>query len=84
MKSDYYTPAHMRAKSTSKQLGDHLDTIPDLQKKIDIITLVGTMTKEEKAFYTNIFCLILKAINIIRTSCAPPVVLAMQGLIHLK
>ena len=28
--------------------------MPDLHK-IDIITLVGTMTKEEKAFYTNIF-----------------------------
>ena len=49
-----YTPARMRALSTSKRLGQILDTLPDLHK-IDIITLVGTMTKEEKAFYTNIF-----------------------------
>ena len=49
-----YTPARTHAKSTSEQLGHHLDTIPHLHK-IDIITLVGTMTKEEKAFNTNIF-----------------------------
>ena len=49
-----YTPARMRALSTSKRLGQFLDTLPDLHK-IDIITLVGTMTKEEKSFYTNIF-----------------------------
>ena len=49
-----YTPARSRAKSTSERLGHHLDTMSELNK-IDIITLVGTMTKEEKAFYTNVF-----------------------------
>ena len=49
-----YTPARICAKSTLDHLCDHLDTMPNLHK-IDIVTLVGTMTKEEKAFYTNIF-----------------------------
>ena len=49
-----YMPACTHAKSMSEQLGHHLDTMPDLDK-IDIITLVGTMTKEKKVFYTNIF-----------------------------
>ena len=49
-----YTPARTRAKSISDKLGKHLDTTANLHQ-IDIITLVGTMTKEEKAFYTNLF-----------------------------
>ena len=49
-----YMPARMRALSTSERLGQFLDTLPNLHM-IDIITLVGTMTKEEKAFYTNTF-----------------------------
>ena len=49
-----YIPACFQALSTSERLGKFLDTLPDLHK-IDIITLLGTMTKEEKAFYMNIF-----------------------------
>ena len=47
-------PTQKQGKSTSKQLGNHLDSTQDFSN-IDIITLVGTMTKEDEAFYTNIF-----------------------------
>ena len=52
-----YTPARTRAKSISKRLGDYLDTTGNLND-LDIITLVGTMTKEEKPFYSHLFYLI--------------------------
>ena len=49
-----YTPARTRAKSISKNLGNYLDTTGNLHD-LDIVTLIGTMTKEEKAFYTHLF-----------------------------
>ena len=44
----------MRAKDFAFKLGKFLDYTPE-DHVIDILTLVGTMTKEEKAFFTNMF-----------------------------
>ena len=49
-----YTNARSRAKDFAFKLAKFLDTIPE-DHVIDILTLVGTMTKEEKAFFTNMF-----------------------------
>ena len=49
-----YTMSRARAHSTSEKLAEYFDTTRDLHK-IDVITLVGTMTKEEKGFYINLF-----------------------------
>ena len=49
-----YTSARSKVKSTSEHLGKFLDTTQALHI-IDIITLVSTMGKEEKEFYTNMF-----------------------------
>ena len=49
-----YTLVQTNAKSISVHLGDYLDITVALHI-LDIITLVGTMTKEEKAFYTYLF-----------------------------
>ena len=46
--------ARTKVKSTSEKLGDYLDTTPNLHNQ-DVVTLVGTMTKEENAFYTHLF-----------------------------
>jgi len=53
-KAIIYKMSHASARSISEKLAEYLDTTIDLHK-IDIITLVGTMTKEEKGFYTNLF-----------------------------
>ena len=48
-----HTPTRSLAQEISYDLGKHLDGIALLS--LDIITLVGTMTIEEKVFYTNAF-----------------------------
>ena len=63
-----YTPARTQAKSTSECLGDYLDTTANFHN-LDIITLVGTMTKEEKAFYTHLFLSDTNNLDLIRVLC---------------
>ena len=53
-KAIVYTNTLSRVEDFSFKLGKYLDTTED-HHAVDIITLVGTMTKEEKAFYTNMF-----------------------------
>ena len=49
-----YMAARTKVKSMSEKLGNYLDTTPNLHNQ-DVVTLVSTMTKEEKAFYTHLF-----------------------------
>ena len=49
-----YTHTRRQAKDFAFKLGKYLDTTRDLHE-VDIVTLVGTMTKKEKAIYTNTF-----------------------------
>ena len=49
-----YTNVRLQAKDFAFKLGKFLDSTP-ADHVIDILTLVGTMTKEKKAFFTNMF-----------------------------
>ena len=49
-----YTPTQRWAKDFAFKLGKYLDTTQNLHE-VDIFTLVGTMMREEKVFYTNTF-----------------------------